>query len=519
MTDVTWYETANKFQPDLCINWIMRAIRTLKRHNRTILVVILALVILGPVFYYFRPYLNYSPDILYVKAKILQILQGGMFEDPITGYDTFHPPVYHLFLTPLAGIGLSLETILTLITISNLSLTFFFVYKVVQEAFDSTTSFYTCLMTPFILSCMGSGEILLASSFYFSMPFYLAGLWLYIRRDDSKPLTIAASALWGIAFLISPVYVFLLGLTFIYDLLLLKRPRRFLIMIVTFLITITPFIIQGVYIFSQDLWGTSVFSIWRGFPDLQWWRSLVVRFIAPSIGRFETTSAILHALILAAATSIIVIKRKTSWFIPVALIAYFLTFYHFSWQYAMRIQIFLSVFLVAMVIHFFATKLNKKAFLALILSPFIIFSVFKHYSVAVPTYRVGEENRANLMRAGEKLFQVMDRYLVEDRYLFCSKDTYRKYILGRFPAHSLGAWQTMDYYQLSNRFSESLEADYQAAFNSNDYESIEGIADKYRINRALISGDDEDLPFAKILLERWQLIYIDKYFCILSRPN
>jgi hypothetical protein len=497
----------------------MWAIKVLNRHNRKIWPTTLVLIILGPIFYYFEPWLNFSPDILYVKAKVFQILQGGVFTDPITGYNTFHPPFYHLFLAPFTVIGLSLETVLILITISNISLMFFFIFKVVEGSFDSETGFYTCLMIPFIVSCMGRGEILLASSFYFSVPFYLAGLWLYLKPEKSIRLAIVASGLWGIAFLVSPVYVFLLGLTFFYDFLVLNQRRRLLIMVATFLVTIAPFIIQGIYIYSQDLWGSSAFSIWRGFPDMHWWSSLVIRFISPSMGRLEIISSILHAVILITAIFIFIREKKIFWFIPILLLAYLLTFYHFSGQYASRIQIFLSVFVTAGVIHRFAQTLKNKNILVLTLSLVLIFSVIKHYAVAVPTYKIGEENRANLMLGGGKLYKVMDSYLVKNKYIFCTKFTHRWHILGRFPAHSLGAWRTMDYYQLNDRIAEMLETDYQAAFNSTDYELIKGIADKYDIDRALFSGDDENLPLSQTLLKRWQLVYADEYFYILSRPD
>jgi hypothetical protein len=439
--------------------WIIKAFN---KHSRIIWLTILGFIILGPVFYYRVPFSDISPDILYVKAKVLQIMQGSLFADPITGYDTFHPPFYHLFLIPFKSIGLDFNTILVMVTIINVSLMFFLVYKIVRTVYDSRTGFYTCLLIPFILESMGGGGILLPSSFYFSVSFYLAGLWFYVKSTKSIKLTIAGSVFWGLAFLISPVYVFLLGLTFLYEALIMKRLRRFMIMAATFLVTITPFFVQAYYIYSQDLWGSSVFSFWREIPDAQWWLSLLTTFVYPSKGRLGDISSIL--------------------------------------------------FIIRTI------KLNKYTLL-IPLAVFVLFGVFRHYAVALPNFRLVKENHANLEKSGSNLWQNMDKYLKKNRYIFCTKSDYREYILGRFPAYSLGAWRNLDYYQLNPGIADMLRNDYYTALGSDNYEEIIAIADKYEIETALISGMSQNTPLFKTLMERWYKLYTGDYFCIVWRPD
>ena len=169
------------------------------------LLILLILAIIGPMFYYGFPFYESSPDMAYVKAKVLQVLTGNIFTDPISGYDTLHPPMYHILIAPLKAIGLSFRVILILVSIFTVTLTIVFAYKVLVILFDRPTALLTCLLILFINYFMGCRGILLASSFYFSVPFYLAGLWLYLISEKFLKLTIISSLLWGITFFVSSV--------------------------------------------------------------------------------------------------------------------------------------------------------------------------------------------------------------------------------------------------------------------------------------------------------------------------
>ncbi len=476
------------------------------------------LVILAPVFYYRVPWFFSSPDIIYVKAKVLQILAGGLYTDPITGYATFHPPFYHLFLAPWKAMGIGFNSILVGVTILNVALLVLFTYKVIKVAFGKTAAFYTSLMLPFIVEYMGCRNILLASAFYFSVPIYLAGLWLYLKEDLIPRRAVGAAALWGLAFLISPVYLFVVGFTLLYDLAIAKRLRYFLIMAATFLIVLIPFFVQAAIIYSRGLWGASAFAFWRGIPDGVWWRQFAIEFLSPGTeGKIGIPTAI-HLVIIICAVALMIRDRKIHRYIPIVLLAYLLTFYHYSGDYAIRIHLFLSLFLVAGMIRGLEKRtingwIWKAAVMVLCAAALLYHNYNANLTFAHETALFG-----SVKQAGEGLWQNMGRHLKEGEYVFCAKPIYREYVMPVFLVHTLGAYRSMEYFQLNPRIAQELENDYQTAMNSNDPETIERIASKYGITSAIISGRDAATPLFSTLLRLWTPVYRDSYFVILKKP-
>jgi hypothetical protein len=490
----------------------------MRRYWRKILLALVVLAIIMPLFYYGTPYCTSSPDICYVKAKVLHVMEGDIFADPVSGYDTLHPPLYHIFLGFFKAFGLSLDTILMLVTIFNVSLLFVFTFKIIEYVYDRAVAFLTSLLLLFIVEYMGYTGILLATSFYFSVSFYLCGLWLYLKSEKSLRLSIMASVFWGLTFFISPVYVFLLGLTFLYELLIARRYKRFLVMAAVFLVTISPYIIEAVHIYASDLWGSAVFTFWRGIPNMAWWKGLCLEFISPTKGSWLSIPSAIHILFLLLAVAAIVRQRKVHWFIPVAALAYFLTSYHFSTQYAIRIHLFLSIFIIATALaglkHY---KINRHILLLPVLV-ITVFSVYWHYDYISFYYEREKATFAPFQESGESLWANLNRHLVKGRYIFCTKDVYRYYIMTHFPAHSLGAYRTLEYFQLNSRVAEMLDNDYHAVINSADYEPIESIADKYNIETAIVSGDDWQAPLFQVIAQLWTPVYEDEYFVIYKRP-
>jgi hypothetical protein len=241
-----------------------RLAKFIKRFSHELILGLLVLVIVGPTLYYRMPFVPFSPDILYVKAKVLWVLRGDIFTDPITGLVTMHPPFYHLFLAPFVAAGIDINLVMALTTVFIVALIFFFTYKIIADQYDRDTAFWTCVMLPFIYQFMGPRNILLATSYNFSIPFYLAGLWLYLDATTSKRTTVAAGVLWGLTFLISPVYVFLIGLTFLYEAIIGRRFKRFFIISGTFAVTLIPFYVQMYVVYSKGLGGAATFALWRG---------------------------------------------------------------------------------------------------------------------------------------------------------------------------------------------------------------------------------------------------------------
>ncbi|MDD4052052.1 MAG: glycosyltransferase family 39 protein [candidate division Zixibacteria bacterium] len=490
-----------------------------RKYYREILLSILAIALLAPLMYYGRPLYLLTPDIKYAKAKVLQISLADPYADPVTGYDTFHPPYYYLVLAALTATGLDFNTVLFLITILNVSLILFLAYAVLRTIFGATTAFLACLMIPFIIQFMGCRNILLPTSFCFSVPFYLAGLWCYLEPNASPRQSTLAAVLWGLAFLISPVYLFLLGLTFLMGFIKGKERRRSLLMAVAFLITIIPFYIQGAVIFSQHLWGTSTFAFWRGIPDYAWFHDLMVEFISPVIYARISVPTVIHVLILLLAAVLMVKTRRVHWYLPLSLTAYLLTYYHFSAQYAIRIQVFFSLFLVAATIDSLRGFVRSPLVWAGPIIAAAVYALVFYYDVTIPDFQYEQSIIEKNRDTAAELWNNVDKYLDKGGYVFCTKQTYFDALAPVIPVHALGAYKTMDYFQLNSRLAEELDADYTTAIFTHSYDSIQQIAAKYGIGRAVMMGGDVTLPGFQLLMQNWKRVYQDKYFLILQRPD
>jgi len=465
------------------------------------------------------PILVFSPDVLYVKAKIMWVLRGDIFADPITGYDTMHPPWFHVILAPFYAAGIGRDTILSLVTVFNVALLFFFTYRIIGHVHDRRVAFWTCVMIPFIVEYMGPRNILLATSFYFSIPFYLAGLWLYVRSASSNRGAIGAAILWGLAFLISPIYLFLIGLTFVYEATIKRRLRRFLILVSVFAVMLIPFYVQLYTVYSQGLGEAQTFSLWRGIPGPAWWHDMAVEFISPTYHTILSIPAIAHMIILLIAIAV-VIKRKTiHWLLPLSLAAFLLTFYHFSGQYAIRIQLFFSIFLIAMLLSYLCKTGRRRLFSIIVSIVLSGYAVYHHvtmtgviYGNEIPNYREHQE-------IGRELRNHFGDYLEKESYIFCSNLVYLRYILPHYPVHALEGHRSMEYFQLPRGIAADLHADSRLIENSDDYAVIDSIAQKYGITSAIISEVAIGVPLYETLARNWEVVYQDGYFGILKKPE
>ena len=122
-------------------NEMKKASRFFAKNRNALLLTVLAATLLGPLLYYRAPLYESAPDIFYVKAKVLQVLQGGIFIDPVSGYASMHPPYYHLFLAMLKAIGFDLNTILMAASIFIVATTIYFVFKIIKQVLNKN-SFY-----------------------------------------------------------------------------------------------------------------------------------------------------------------------------------------------------------------------------------------------------------------------------------------------------------------------------------------------------------------------------------------
>lgn len=172
------------------------------------------------------PYIG-TPDIQYVKGKVLQILDGNLFTDPITGIMNFHPPIYHAFLAFCVTAGIDIDSLLILLSVLNLWLLIFMSFLVVLRVFDIIVGFLTALIIPFLFTYLGPNYFFLATAFYFSVPLFLGGLYFYLSDEGRSRNCVIAAILWGMAFLISPVYVFIIGLLLLYTMVCQKKNSRY----------------------------------------------------------------------------------------------------------------------------------------------------------------------------------------------------------------------------------------------------------------------------------------------------
>jgi hypothetical protein len=485
---------------------------------RTGVLVLLIGLIVAPVLYYRLPWFVHSPDIYYLKAKVMWIMQGHILTDPITGYETFHPPFYYIVLAGLTSLGLSIDTVLVLVTLVNVILFITVGYKIIARVFGPKTALPTFLLIMFIIEFMGSRNIILASSFHFSLPLYMIGLWFYITANDSLHRAAVASVFWGVAFLISPVYVFLIGLTFIYDTITHKSWRRLLIMTASFIIVLPLFFYQAYTVYSKGLHHTSTFMFWRGFPDAEWLGRFFTEFLSPSLHKLLSIPAAISLLLIIIALIAIIKRRRVHWYIIIAAISYILTFYHFSGQYAIRIQLLLSIFIVATAIHYLRrTKLKSVAWLAPLMI-LVVFSFYYFYTDKLEDYDRWFARVNIYHEAGSGLWDNMDQHLKRGEYIISTKETYFQFIMPFYPVHSLGAWKTMEYYQLDTLISNQLEFDYRAVHGANSYVDIMMVADKYNITTSVASIRDFRLPLFKMLSDRWTIVYEDDFFRIYKKP-
>ena len=92
-------------------------------------------LLLGPLFYFHMPLHLTSPDIQFAQAKVLRVLHGELFSDPVTGYPSFHPPYYYLILAIFARLGLSINLLFFIVTVSNVALLVLFTYLILKRQF------------------------------------------------------------------------------------------------------------------------------------------------------------------------------------------------------------------------------------------------------------------------------------------------------------------------------------------------------------------------------------------------
>ncbi|MCK5126857.1 MAG: glycosyltransferase family 39 protein [candidate division Zixibacteria bacterium] len=489
------------------------------KYRHESLLALFALVVIGPVLYYHIPPYYFTPDILYVKAKLLAVMRGDIFSDPVTGFPTFHPPFYHMFLAVLRFLGLSAEYLPLIVSIANVGATLVFVYLLTKRLFDKTTALFTALLLPFINQFLGPSYLFLATAFYFSVPIYLAGLWVYVKEEKNSLSYVVTGLLWGIAFIISPVYFFPIGLIFLFELFWNKNPKNLALIVIPFLITLIPFHIQMYQVYSLGMAGTSAFAIWRGVPDGEWIIGFFRYFLSPSDGNPDRL-LIIPAMLLFGFGILGVIKSKGRYSLIIAMAAaYILTAYHFNYfQYGPRILFFLSILLSGFAVNFIIHQWRKKRIGHIILTCLTIATTgfYLSYTTSLLAEHAGLYHEFN--NIGQGLRDNLDKHITPGSFILASEQSYRNFIMPYFPVKSLVAYKTGKYFQVNSRLSDEMQNDYNLLTRIGSPEKVDFVCKKYRMNVSVIGGKDKNLPGFEYIISKWKLVYRDQYYAIYVKP-
>lgn len=473
----------------------------------------------APVVWSQHPLYFFNPDIEYVKAKILRVLAGSFFTDPVTGFPNFHPPWYHVILSIPARLGIGLDTLLRYAAVQNVALILLFSWLILKRLFDRRTALLTSLLVPFIFQHLGPGQIYLATAFYYSLPFYLAGLWLYLG-----PATIIKSLLtallWGMAFLISPVYLFAIGFVFVYELLVRRDLRRAGAMVSVFLATITPFFVQTHAVYGPGLAGSSSFALWRGLPDPTWWKGFLSYLVSPVLGA-PLTWPVPFAIAAGTIGIIGYVRRKKRLpFLFIAAAAFLFTAYHFSFTYASRILYLVALLLTGCAVEYVWTMIPRRSMAILVLVAAILAGTADHYWRYLNLYQEQAKGFADYERASAGLRANLGKYIDPAGYILATDITYRMMIMPHVAVHGLLAYKTGEYFQLNPDISRRMQEDYNRLIGSGNTAVIDELCRTYNITTAVAGETSEmTLPVFRTIADNWTLVFHDGYFRIYVKPS
>jgi len=479
---------------------------------------IITLIILAPIITSPYPYFIGSPDVQYVKAKIIAVTEYGLFEDPVTGIPNFHPPFFHILLAPFVLMGLPIDAVLIGVTAINVTLSLFFAFLLVRRLFNNRTAVLVCALFPFLFDFMGSGNMFLPTAFYSSIPLYLAGLWLFAHPDRARRHILGYGACWGLAFLMSPMYLFLIGLTFAYDGIIDRKWKDTLLALAIFLFTQILFFYQAYIILSRHLFGTTAFAFWRGLPGIDFLLGLIVSAANPmerAISHPLLWCAVVLLILGAVATRFVKVHRK---YVVIGAIAFVLTYYHYMPQYAIRILLLMSIVLVAGAIEFLFTLKWKKAVTIGGILLIAAGGVVSHYEGILSVYSVQDTKTIEIRAASDGMTAFCTQRLVPGEMVLASSLTYRYFILPEFPVHGLLAYKSGEYFQVPAEKSAQLLSDYNRLMQCTTQACLNELCAKYDIHTAIFRPQDlSQFPVFTVIRNSWPIIYSDQYFMVCRR--
>lgn len=493
----------------------------LKKYWKEILLIVFILIFLSPVLIYQMPSYYFSPDTQYVKAKTLRIAAGDLFADPVTGFPTFHPPYYHLLLSVFTRSGIDINILMTLAIIFNSTLLILLGYLILRECFGDRIAFYAAFLIPFIFQNLGPGQIFLSTAFYFSLSFYMLGLLLYLKRNGSVVTHILTAILWGVAFLISPVYFFLIAFTFGYELILRRNIRRFIIYSLVFLIITTPFIYQYLTVSRSSLAGTGAFAVWRGLPGGEWFKTFIIYLLSPVENKPVSWPVLPAVALLIFGTVGYCKSKKKIHFVIIAAVAYLFTAYNFNHHYSTRIEFFVALILSGYALKHLGHIFKNKKIFAVIIIAVVCLGLTAHLVRNIEIYANQARDMVEYEKISAGLKNNLGRFVKADDFVLASERTYRDFLLADFPVHGLLAYKTGEYFQLNSKIADEMRSDYLELMGADDISLIGHFCRKYNIKIALVSqGVEADFPAYRTIAANWDLVYSDQFFRIYAnRPS
>ncbi|MFH1700998.1 MAG: glycosyltransferase family 39 protein [Candidatus Zixiibacteriota bacterium] len=459
-----------------------------------------------------------------MKAKILWVLEGELFKDPVTGYTNMHPPLYHLFLAALNSIGIPINFLLWIISILNVIMIFIFSFKINQRLFNQNTAIVAAALMPFIVEYMGCGNLLLPTAFYFGLPFFLIGVWLYLHPNRTLKHIFLFSIFWGLAFLISPVYIFLIGFSLIYELLINRNYRLFINSAFVLVIMLIPFFYQAYIVYTHGLFGTSAFSFWRGYPNLEYFKNLLQYIINPTMKSWS--NPLIWIAPILSGLGIWGLLRglpkaefsRFKWFLIITFLAYIFTYYNFKPQYAIRIHLIISIFLAALAVEYLFHRFKNSRLPIFVLSGLIICGMIYHQYIYFTEYKNQNVHMLEFNKSRAGISKVLKQIVLPDEFIIIHADTYRQYILPFFKVHALLAYKSGEYFQLNAKLSDEMLNDYEVLMKCDTQDCINSISNKYTMVIAIASGNDFDYPVFQLINKSWPCVYNDNYFRIYHKP-
>ncbi|MEE9443735.1 MAG: hypothetical protein V3V99_13815 [candidate division Zixibacteria bacterium] len=490
----------------------------MNKYTHEVFLGLIIIVIVGPLLIFQSPPYFHTPDIQYVKAKTLAVMSGNLYDDPVTGFPSFHPPYYHLFLSWLASIGISLEIIPLIMAMINVCLLLIFSYLMLCRIFDKTTALLTTAMIPYINQYMGPGNIFLATAFYFSLPIFIAGLWVYLREKQTVLTRALTGFLLGLSFIISPVYLFVVGFLFIYEIIWKRQWSQIVILIGVFLISIIPFLIHTYTISSYQMAGTSAFSFWRGWPDWEWFQTFIGYLLYPADGKISHWQVLITLAIFVIGIIGIRKSRSTHFLIYIFLTAYLFTSYHYNaYQYGPRIFFFFGLLVTGYLIRHLRDFINIKMVSLGIITAFILFGIGEHLYRSYINLENEKVNYLNYRQIGRGLKDNLPDFVAVNDYILASTLTYRNFIMPYFPVRALVAHHSGEYFQLNSRIADEMLRDYNDFMAAGKPELVDLICRKYNIKIAVIGGRDVNQNGFKTIMEHWEKVYEDQTFKIFRK--